>query len=119
VGVIGPTGAAYSNVLSVDPTTYLNGNTIPTNSYTVYYVNNASGPPTVTLPASAVGKRIWIVPTVPTGTGGSLVTVSRQGGDQIYSPNANANTGVGSSITTIIPTSFLSDRVGRWIELVQ
>jgi Collagen triple helix repeat (20 copies) len=117
-GAPGARGAPYSNVLSVDPTIYTTG-TIPNNAYSVHYVNNSAGPVTVTLPLSGAGKRIWIVPTVPTGTGGSLVTVTVQSGDQIYSPNANDMTGVGSSITTIIRQAFLSDRAGRWIELPQ
>jgi hypothetical protein len=118
-GAAGVAGPAYGNTLSVDPTTYVNGNIIPTNAFSIHFVNNSSIAPTITLPLSSAGKRLWIVPTVPTGAGGNTVTVTIQGGDQIYSPDANATTGIGSSITTIIPSAFLSDRSGRWIKLEQ
>jgi hypothetical protein len=119
-GATGATGPTYGNVLSVDPTIYTNGQTIPNNAYAIYFVNNpsSSGAPTVTLPLSSAGKRIWIVPVVPTGTGGNLVTITIQSGDQIYSANANSSTGVGSSFSTILPVTFLSDKSGRWIQLV-
>jgi hypothetical protein len=116
-GAAGPTGAAYSNVFSVDPTTYTSGATIPNNAYSVYFVNNSSTA-TITLPLSSAGKRILIVPTAPGN--GITISITTQGGDQIYGSNVTIGPtiGVGSTLNpTEIVNGFLSDKSGRWIWL--
>jgi hypothetical protein len=100
----------------VDATTLVNGNTIPSASTSlVFFINNASGAATITLPLanSLAGKQIRLQATNPDN--GNAITVQRQGTDQIFSlvkdPPGE------TSLTRSNGMTLASDGVNRWLVL--
>jgi hypothetical protein len=85
-GAAGAQGAGFSNADSVDATTLASGSTISGASTSlVFFVNNAGGAATITLPpaSSGAGKQIRLQATNPDN--GNSITVVPQGGDKIFS----------------------------------
>lgn len=125
-GAIGPTGAAgpqgspgpagatgpnFSNTLSVDATTHSGTYTIPDNATSVTFTTEGN---TITLPlaSSLTGKKIWIVPTNPSG---SMFTIQRQGSDLIFWSEISTPTSIGLiSIQNSNPVQLFSDGASSW-----
>ena len=121
-GATGPSGAAgaqgpvFSNADSIDAATLVNGGTIPGASTSfVFFVNNAAGAATITLPLAntLAGKQIRLQATNPDN--GNTITVQRQGTDQIFS-FAKDPPGE-TSLTRPNGMTLASDGVNRWLVL--
>ena len=86
-GAAGTTGPAFSNADSVDATILVNGNTIPGSSTSfVFFVNNAAGAATITLPLAntLAGKQIRLQATNPDNGNNITVAASRQRPDLFF-----------------------------------
>jgi len=94
----------------------VNGSTIPGASTSfVFFVNNAAGAATITLPLAntLAGKQIRLQATNPDN--GNTITVQRQGSDQIFS-FAKDPPGE-TSLTRPNGMTLASDGVNRWLVL--
>ena len=86
-GAAGTTGPAFTNADSVDATILVNGNTIPTASTSfVFFVNNAGGAATITLPPASTlaGKQIRLQATNPDNGNNIIVVRSGQRQDLFF-----------------------------------
>jgi hypothetical protein len=100
----------------VDATTLVNGNTIPTASTSfVFFVNNAGGTATITLPPASTlaGKQIRLQATNPDN--GNNIIVVPLGSDKIFSlvkdPPGETSLSRPNGMTLV------SDGVNRWLLL--
>ena len=112
-GATGPAGPSFSNVDSAS--VLVNGATITgSDQHFLFFVNNAGGSVTVTLPlaSSAAGKQIRVQNIAP-GNGNTL-TVNRQGSDLIF--DHVLGTGV-TFITRGAGITLASDGGTRWLVL--
>jgi hypothetical protein len=111
-GPSGAAGVAFSNTQAT--ATITNGATISnTDTHVVFYINNAGGPVSMTLPlANVPGKLIRVQATVASG---NSVTVNRQGTDLLFE-QVFPTSGV-TSLGTTSSISFVSDGAGRWLQL--
>ena len=110
------TGPAFTNTDSVNATTLTTGATISGASTSfVFFVNNAGGSATITLPlaSSLAGKQIRLQATNPDN--GNNIIVVPQGSDKIFSL-AKDPPGE-TSLTRPNGMTLASDGVNRWLVL--
>ncbi len=109
-GATGPggvTGPGFSNILNLDTTVHSGTFTIPNGTTVTAFLTTEGS--TITLPtaASSTGKKIWIIPTNPTGA--PTFTIQRQGTDLIFWSQIATDTSIGlTSIANSNPVQVVS-----------
>ena len=113
-GSSGVAGPAFSNTDSVSPTVLTNGSTISdADTHFVFFVSNASGNATVTLPhANVAGKQIRLMSTNPFN--GFTISAAPPSGDGIWDTNFPPAL---TLLTHQGGMTFASDGAGRWLTL--
>jgi hypothetical protein len=114
-GATGATGPAFTNTDAVDATILANGNSVPSTTSFVFFVNNASVSATITLPLASgqAGRQIRLQATNPDN--GNTITVVPQGSDQIFS--LAKNPAGEASLTRSNGMTLASDGGTRWLVL--
>jgi hypothetical protein len=115
-GIAGSTGPTFTNIYSaLGPANALSTGAIQnSDTHPVFWLNNTSSIPTITLPAANVAGKFLQFRGITPKSSGSDMTVSAQGSDKIYVAATTDGSGIKTTYTFANVAAFVSDGSGRW-----